>query len=250
MKTFPAFFIVVLLLSGSLFSCNKVYQKNAVQYYNYRISSSKPVDPKVVQLLKPYTDSVNLSMNYVVGFSAVNLEKKQPEGSLGNFMADAILVMAKEKFGMQVDAAFLNYGGVRLTEIAPGAITRGKVYELMPFDNLLVLQKVNGMVLQEFLDRIASRGGWPLSGVKMQIKDKKAVNVEINGKPLESSGIYTIANSDYIANGGDDVSMLKDVPQINFGYLIRNAVIDYLLIQYKQGISIKSTEENRITNAQ
>ena len=34
----------------------------------------------------------------------------------------------------------------------------------------------------------------------------------INGAPLNESATYTIANNDYVANGGDDCTMLKPIP--------------------------------------
>lgn len=51
-----------------------------------------------------------------------------------------------------------------------GDVTRGRIFEIMPFDNLLILQKLKGTVLQEFLDIIATDGGWPVAGITMQIK--------------------------------------------------------------------------------
>jgi 2',3'-cyclic-nucleotide 2'-phosphodiesterase (5'-nucleotidase family) len=58
-------------------------------------------------------------------------------------------IMAEQKFGKKVDAAFINYGGIR-SYIAKGEITVGKIYELMPFDNLIVLQDLKGAVFKSF----------------------------------------------------------------------------------------------------
>jgi 2',3'-cyclic-nucleotide 2'-phosphodiesterase (5'-nucleotidase family) len=84
-------------------------------------------------------------MNDIVGFVEESLDKKQPEGSLGNFMVDAFLTMARDKYNTPVDLAVLNSGGIRLTQLAAGNMTRGKVFELMPFDNLLILQRSKAM---------------------------------------------------------------------------------------------------------
>ena len=120
----------------------------------------------------------------------------------------------------------------------------------MPFDNLLILQKVKGTVLQQVLDLMAARGGWPVSGVKMQISNGKAVNVRIGDQPLNPEKVYTIANSDFIANGGDNADMLRPIPQITNGYLMRDAIIDYISGLSKAGKPITATIENRVTNAQ
>lgn len=231
-------------------SCKTIYQPASVQYADYRLNQSYAKDSAILVMLKPYADSVHSSMNDIVGTASIVLEKKQPEGTLGNFLVDAMLVMAKEKYRIPVDAAFINNGGIRLPSIAPGNITRGKVFELAPFDNLIVLQKMSGKVLQQFLDHVSAIGGWPSAGVSWQIKDKKAVNVMINGSPINETTIYTVANNDYVANGGDDCSMLRPIPQISNGYVFRDAILDYLKILTAAGKTVSAKIENRVTYAE
>ena len=120
----------------------------------------------------------------------------------------------------------------------------------MPFDNMLIIQRMKGIVLQQFLDLVASRGGWPVAGMTMQIRDKKAVNVMIGGKSLDPEKIYTTVNSDFVANGGDNADMLRDIPQDNIGYLMRDAIFDYIKKLKSQGKNISANLENRVTNAQ
>jgi 2',3'-cyclic-nucleotide 2'-phosphodiesterase (5'-nucleotidase family) len=257
MKKNPStLFVLVVAFIGCL-SCNTTYQSQSLQYKTYRITPSQQADSAAVVLLKPYSETVNRTMNNIIGVADISLDKKQPECTLGNFMTDAFLTMAKEKYNTQVDAAFLNFGGIRLTQLAAGNVTNGKIFELMPFDNLLILQKVKGDVLQQLLDLAATRGGWPVAGLTMQIKDlpagqggKKAVNVMIGGKPLDPNAIYTTVNSDFIANGGDNADMLRTIPQIANGYLMRDAIIDYIKLQKSQGKNITAKIENRVTNAE
>lgn len=250
MSKISKFFSAGFLIASLLFSCTLSYQAQKVQYNDYRITTGIKQDSAMLVLLKPYSDSLSKSMNDVVAVSETDLEKKQPEGSLGNFLADAMLAMAEKSYATHVDAAFINYGGIRLPSLPAGNITRSKVFELSPFDNLLVIQKVNGKVLQEFLDHIAAKGGWPCSGISMQIKDKKAINIRIGSSPLNESATYTIANNDYVANGGDDCVMLKSIPQVSNGYIFRDAVFDYLAELKKQGKKISAKTENRVTNAE
>jgi len=238
--------LIALCLSNS---CKTSYQTQSIQYKDYRLTQSSNQDSSIIALIKPYADSVNKSMNDIVAVSETELEKKQPEGTLGNIMADAMLKMAEIKYATHIDAAFINYGGIRLPSVPAGNITRGKIFEMAPFDNILVLQKINGKVLQEFLDHVAGKKGWPCAGISMQIKDKKAINVMIGGVPINETTIYTVANNDYVANGGDDCIMLKPIPQINNGYLFRDAVIDYFTQYTKEGRKITAKIENRVINA-
>lgn len=231
-------------------SCKTVYQSQSLQHKSYRITAAQAKDSASVQMLKPYTDKVNATMNEVVGVATESLDKTQPEGTLGNFMVDALFTMAAEKYNTKVDAAVVNFGGIRLTQLPAGNVTTGKVFELMPFDNLLILQKLDGKTFQQFLDLTAEKGGWPLAGVTMQIKNKKAINVLIGGKPLDPNATYTLVNSDFIANGGDNADMLRKIPQITNGYLMRDAIFDYIKKLKGQGKNINATIENRVTNAQ
>lgn len=240
----------LILLLAFLASCKTAFQPTKVEYKDYSISAQQPKDSSLLVMIQPYSDSVYKSMNEVVGVADATLEKKLPESSLGNFMADAMLYAAQKQFGKKVDAAFVNYGGIRINQVPKGPVTKGKIFELMPFDNLVVIQQVKGDVLQQFLDLTASRGGWPTAGITMQIADKKAVNVKVGGQPLDPAKTYAVVNSDYVANGGDDAAMLKTLPQQNRGYLMRDALFDYINYLKGLGKNISATTENRVSNAQ
>jgi 2',3'-cyclic-nucleotide 2'-phosphodiesterase (5'-nucleotidase family) len=250
MRKNPSLFILLICAVFISTSCNTIYKAQALQYKTYRISPTQKPDSGTALLIKPYGGRVNETMNTVVGIADISLDKTQPESTLGNFMADAFLEMAKQKYNTAVDVAFVNFGGMRLTQLPAGAITTGKIFELMPFDNLLLLQKIKGDVLQQVFDLMAGRGGWPLAGATMQIKDKKAVDVTVGGKPLNPAATYTIANSDFIANGGDNADMLRPIPQITNGYLMRDALFDYIKWMKAKGKNISAKIENRVTNAQ
>lgn len=230
-------------------SCKPVYQSQSVQFKGYRVGNAV-TDSSMSVFLKPYSDSLNKSMNAVVAVLGNDLEKSQPEGTLGNFMADAMFVAAKNIYGEAPDIAVMNYGGIRLPVVKAGSITRGKLFELFPFDNVLVLLKLKGDVLQQFLDHIAGRGGWPVSGMTMQMQNKKAVNVIIGGKPIDPAKTYTVALGDYTANGGDDAAMLKGILQLNKGYLMRDAIIDYFSSFQKAGKTIYVQKEKRVSNVE
>jgi 2',3'-cyclic-nucleotide 2'-phosphodiesterase (5'-nucleotidase family) len=231
-------------------SCSNSYRAGSVVYQSYRVNTSLTKDSFLQSVLKPYSDSVNETMNTIVGVADESLEKKMPECTLGYFMTDAFFEMAKQKFKTQIDVAFMNFGGIRLTQLPAGNVTVGKIFELMPFDNVLILQKLKGTELQVLLDHIAWRGGWPVAGMTMEIKNRKAVNIMIGGKPLNPSTIYITANSDFVANGGDDAAMLRTIPQQNIGYLMRDALFDYIKLLKSKGKNIQPTTEIRVTNAE
>jgi hypothetical protein len=51
-----------------------------------------------------------------------------------------------------------------------------------------------------------------------------------------------------VANGGDNAAMLKVIPQKNIGYLMRDAIFDYIASLPNKTISVNN--QNRITYAQ
>jgi len=239
-----SYFIIAFIF---LVSCKPMPQTAVVEYKDYQITKEAPVDSSFIRFLAPYGSVLKSSMGKVIGFSTEGLSLKQPESTIGNFMADAMKQQAEKHFNQKVDAAFVNYGGVR-SNISKGKLTVGMIFELMPFDNLIVLQKLNGKVLMQLLDKIAADGGWPVSGITMEIKDKKATHVLVNGQAFNSSATYIVANSDYVANGGNDCAMLKGIAQMNKGILLRDALIDYVSLLTANGKSIDAKIENRTTN--
>jgi 2',3'-cyclic-nucleotide 2'-phosphodiesterase (5'-nucleotidase family) len=247
MKRYYQIFLLVSLLVVQ--SCTTVQLIPAEVYHkSYPVINNQKSDSSILMMLSPYKDSVNKTMNKVIGFATETLTKSNDQVTLGNFFTDAMKETGEKHFGRKIDVAVVNVGGMR-SYIPKGDITVGKIYELMPFDNLLVLQEVKGSLLKQFLDHTASAGGWPLNGVTMTIKNKRAENVLIGGKPLDENATYVLANSDYVANGGDNTEMLKQVRQINIGYLMRDALIEYVQQFTKNGKPVTANKEIRITNA-
>jgi 2',3'-cyclic-nucleotide 2'-phosphodiesterase (5'-nucleotidase family) len=242
-------FIAASAILLSIISSCGAPKKNTIRlaYKDYDIGKTYVPDTGLQSMLLPYRDSVDKAMGKVIGFTSAALKKQPLESELGNFMADCMRIMATRRFNKTVDAAFVNYGGIR-ADLPQGQITLRNIYELMPFDNLVVLQSLKGSLLHRFLDHIASKGGWPVSGITMGIQNKQAIHIMINGKPLDENGTYLVANSDYVANGGDDCEMLKPVPQINMGYLYRDALINYIRELAAVNKPVQSAIENRVTN--
>jgi 2',3'-cyclic-nucleotide 2'-phosphodiesterase (5'-nucleotidase family) len=239
-----------LVAAAGLAACNRPMLPQEVAYSGYTISATHRADSALGMLLQPYRDSVERSMGVVVGQAIATLEKARPSSSLGNFMADAVLHMAAKRFDRTVHFSLLNYGGIRLTQLPQGPVTRGKIFELMPFDNLIVLQELSGAQVQELLDFIAAQGGWPVAGVSFTIRNKKATDIIIAGKPFNLQQTYTIANSDYVANGGDGAAFMRSIPQATNGYLVRDALFDYVSFLQSQNMLIVANNEMRINHVQ
>lgn len=241
--------LIVFVSLTLLLGCKGSYVPTSITYSSREVQLLK-VDSGMIALLKPYKDSLDKTMSRVVVMLDNDLEKKQPQGSLGDMMADAIRIQAEKIYGISVDAAVMNYGGIRLPVVKAGAFTLGKLYEVHPFDNLVVVMQLKGDVLLKLLQHTASKGGWPVSGITMKISNRKAGGVSIGGALIREDAYYQVALSDYLANGGDEMRMLKGIPYQNKNYLIRDAIHDYLRDFSVKGIAYPSNKETRVIYAE
>lgn len=225
-------------------SCNTSYKAESLRYSNYSVQQNSVESTSLTPIIKPYSDSITKLMNVVIGYNESQLEKKRQKNTLGFFMTDAFLEMARQKLDAKVDAAFMNAGGIRLPDLPAGAVTRGKVYELMPFDNLMVLLKVKGRLLKEYLDTLAANDGVIESGITMQITNKAAQQVVVGGNPLDLNAEYTIVHSDYVVSNS---SLLKGLNRNTNGYLLRDAIVDYIALNHNKGKKITVINTDRIS---
>lgn len=232
----------------TLVGCTKVMHLANSESQTYQMSNEEVVpDQSVDELIQPYRVKLEKEMNQVIGRSETDLFKTQPEGTLNNWMADAIQYQAKKHFKRRVDCTILNYGGIRIPSIAKGDITRNTIFQLMPFDNEVVLMSMNKKLLTQLLNKVAEYGGWPISKeINMTISDGVATDITINGKPLNDDINYQVALPDYIANGGDKCFFLEEQDRTRLGVLVRDALMAHVEELTARGESISVVKDGRI----
>ena len=184
------------------------------------IGVNASADSTILTIIAPYQQGIEAEMNEVLTYSKINLTKKGSESLLGNFVTDLCLNYA------DAHMCVMNNGGLRTT-INKGNITRGKLYELMPFENELVLLELNKTDYLGLLQYICKRGGEPFSGINITMnKEGKIIN---NSWPVDfaKGESIKVLTSDYLANGGDKMKFFKDKEQRKVGIKIRDAIIDH-----------------------
>lgn len=195
---------------------------------NQAIQEAKE-EESIVATIAPYKEQLGQEMNTVIGQVANDLTKGQPESTLGNWSVDVVQTLAQKNTQQEVSFAVLNYGGLRIPSLPKGPLRKGKIYELMPFDNYIVLVKMRGSELPLLFDHIAAKGGWPISKeLKLVIQDNKATKALLNGKELDYNKDYYVATNDYLAKGGDQCSFFIDKEKVKTGILIRDAMLTYV----------------------
>ena len=189
-------------------------------------------------------------MNEVLIVSAEEFPKERgiPETKLGNLVADLSLEIANKLYNPtdnhNIDFCLLNNGGLR-TSLPKGEITRGKIFELMPFENELVVVTITKPNLVTLIEYLKSVGGQPISG-GLTIKSESGIaDVVADWSNYRSIKILT---SDYLANGGDNMNFFLNPIKIEpIGIKLRDAIIQYCKEQNKQGKQLVGKLDGRIT---
>lgn len=242
-------FRTALLLTFYAFLCLGCHTPQTMvkkDFESSQLNSRNPEDSQVVRMIAPYKQQLDLSMNEIVGRVENTLYKETPEGSLNNFIADAVLAFNNEPNYTVANCCVLNLGGIRLNELPAGELTVGKCFELLPFENKLVVLKITGLQLQQLLDLAALNKGWPIAGIRMKMTSSKAYDITIQGEALDSSKIYMLLTNDYMANGGDNCSMLTKSSQRTSPYTMRDALIQYCRNQTQQNKPLTAVKDGRI----
>jgi 2',3'-cyclic-nucleotide 2'-phosphodiesterase (5'-nucleotidase family) len=226
-------FIPFILVFLALVSCQKRIQQFAYQdAKTIRFDSTLIAknDLAVERIIEPYKSKLDALMNEVIGSNAYEMTKGKPSSTLTNFCADAALFGYEESTGKDLDVVIMNFGGIRLNSFGAGDILVGEIYEVMPFDNEFYILEMGNKDLKKLLDMMAKSGGWPISaGSGFSIsKDSIADKIVIAGVPYDNNKIYKVGLPDYVANGGDGNSFLKNLPKTDTDLLIRDLMIKYV----------------------
>lgn len=243
----------VLLLSGLLFlnACASGYRIVRSGRAEYPVNGTAPADSGIIRAYMPYKVKMDAEMNRVIGHSAVLMSKKQsdtlPESLLSNFFADAVAHQAL-KADTGVDFAMPSTKGGLRVDLPQGPLTVSHIFELMPFENELILFTLKGQDVQRLLDFIAAAHGEPVWGLKMKISGGKAADVRIGGKPFDPSRTYRVLTTDYISGGGDNAKGFENpVDKKILGLKVRDALMAEVKEKEAAGESVSAGFDGRIT---
>jgi 2',3'-cyclic-nucleotide 2'-phosphodiesterase (5'-nucleotidase family) len=194
------------------------------------VADSIAHDPTLSALVDPFRVRMDARISEVIGQSAGNFYKGFPEGTLGNFAADALLEITRQRTGLEIDFALMNNGGLRVP-IGPGPITVGLIFELMPFENMVSVLVLDGRQVHELVQHIVVMRGEPVAGItfRMNPETEEGTDIRVNGASLDPARRYRLVTSDYLAKGGDDYSVfLTALEREDLSLLIRDALMEYI----------------------
>lgn len=223
-----------LLTDIDLVISNRTHDVVEGRSRNIIITRDVPGDSGVAGLVEEYKSLVAPLANQVIGSISGNITtaaSDSGESALGDIVADAQLFATSDSSYGGAVVAFTNPGGIRSNLTydqlsggeLPGQVTYGEAFSVQPFGNSLVTMTLNGTQIDALLEqqfdnpspgnkRIlqVSKGfsyAWNESaptGEKVEIS-----SIKLNGAAIDPGSSYRVTVNSYLADGGDNFSILK-----------------------------------------
>jgi len=227
-------FVLFLTLLTFVSCGQQMIYVSKVQGKQINVNKSISEVAAIENYVKPYRDSIDKDLSEVLAFAPQTIDKSgQWQTPMGNLLSDVTLELGNPVFNSRekkaIDVCLLNHGGIR-TIISKGDITARTAFEVMPFENSLVIVGLKGTDITTIASYIIKeKKPHPLAGMTFTIgKDNLPKDILVQGKPVDPNKIYYVGTSDYLSNGGDNMSFFKNgVERYDLNYKLRNVLIDY-----------------------
>ena len=202
--------------------------------------------PEIEKFLAPYKHRVDSLMNKEVAVSAKAMSRGL--GALSNWVSDAARDITREISGINVDFSIMNKGGIRCP-MPEGSVSEGLINSMFPFDNRLQVLELTGEQIIRSLEIMALRGGDAVSSeLSVTFESPKTIkSAKLNGKDIKPKKKYRVATLDYLANGGDYMTPLKE-GKLLYADDVKVAVryMTYIQELTRQGKMIDAEDEPRM----
>ena len=183
-----------------------------------------------------------------IGRNAHALDRSGPESTVGDFVADAM------RAKVQADIALQNSGGLR-ADLAAGVVTRGAIYEVLPFDNTIYTLELTGAEVKLALEQALQYGRvTQVSGIAYRFDPSRpelqriTVLTLADGSPLEATITYRVACNNFMATGGDNYDVLsRGANRNDTALLVRDAMEAVVAARSANGGALDLERDGRIT---
>ena len=185
----------------------------------------------------------------VVGHSARLLVNVRTECDLplGNIVADALREKGSAYFGVPMDFAISNYGGIR-NPLPEGAILMDDVEAMFPFKNYMCYAKVRGSNLRRLLEQLAKTQAFQaVSGCKVKVKAHELAEAEVGGEPIDPKRLYNVTTIDFLLSGGDGIAigaLAEDV--VLTDVLVKDVMLEYFQKMEAAGKVVDGQKDGRV----
>jgi 5'-nucleotidase len=209
-------------------------------------------DPAIAAIAEEYAQQVVTLGKTVIGRAGKPLphirvpDRTMPHGSAIAPLAAEALLRKVNRAGFRADIAIQNAGGIR-TGIRAGEITIETVYELLPFENTLVVFEMTGRRIISLLENALSSiideqrffGGFPYaSGLRFRVDPKADRGTRISGcqitdasgtwRPMNRNETYRVVVNSFLAGGGDGYTAFDGLEGHDTGFIDTQAFLEFV----------------------
>lgn len=215
---------------------------------NVAVTRDVPKDPDVSEIVEKYTRLASPLANRAIGSITSDITRKaraSGESALGDVIADAQLYVTSRT--ESAVAAFMNPGGIRAdlqykaSGGGSGNVTYAEAFGVQPFRNTLITMNLTGSQIDSLLeqqfdnpspgeDRIlqVSKGFAYTWNSRMPVGHRVDINsIKIDGTPIDANSAYRITVNNFLADGGDNFTVLKGGTDRIYGAVDLNALVEY-----------------------
>ncbi len=212
-------FLIIFLSGAGLLACSSVTTLS-VESAPIAVTANYEKENSVDSLVAPFKSELEAEMNEVIASAPNDFTRGRPNGSLNNWAADVVLVAVRDSLVQEKPVmSLLNFGGLR-NSLNQGEIALKDIFQLMPFDNEIVIVEMPVETIEEIEIYLKASGGEPIGGAKI-VKGKLIFDDETANQTS-----FFIVTSDYLLNGGDKMYFFqKNLNVVHTGILIRDAMI-------------------------
>jgi 5'-nucleotidase len=189
--------------------------------------------PDLEALVAKYRDLSAPLANRVIGSITADITRSANvagESALGDVIADAQLAATTPVGFGEAVMGFMNPGGIRADLLfanspggeAPGEITYGEAFTVQPFGNSLVTMTLTGQQIKDVLEQQFDNPGVGQNRI-MQVSNgftyswslsaptgSKVSDLSLNGVPIDLGANYRVTVNSFMAEGGDNFTVLRD----------------------------------------
>lgn len=199
---------------------------------NLVVTRDVPKAPLLTALVEEYNALSAPLANRVVGSISADITRTANtagESALGDVIADAQLDATNDPGFGEAVVAFMNPGGIRADLIysqisggeQPGEVTYGEMFTVQPFGNSMVTMTLTGAQIKAVLEQqfnnpspgqnriLQVSNGFTYSWSSSAPIGSKVSNIMLNDAPLDMSASYRVTVNSFLADGGDNFSVLR-----------------------------------------
>lgn len=215
-------------------------------------------EPSVAAHVRDYDSRLETVLNQPVITIPAELDTRRQflrttQAPFSNLLADALRTAAHAEIGL------VNVGAIRGNRLynAGTTLTRLDIANELPYRSRISVLRLSGKDLIEALENGLSQieeaeGRFPgVSGMQVTYRPdapagKRVLKVLINGKPLENDKLYKLASTDYLTNGGDGYTSLKNGIAVSLASLASPLASDIFIDHLTTASNLSFKVDNRL----